>query len=169
MCITQCVDELSCFQAGDLRDHHCKERVGCDVERNTEENIGAALIELAAEFSVRDVELEECVTRRERHLINDTGIIGHNEEAAAVGVGFDLFDDIGELVDVLAVCCFPAAPLFAVNGAEVAVYICPVIPNAHAVFLEIFDVCIASDEPKKLMDDGFKVAFFCGDEGKPFG
>ena len=98
-------------------DHHGQERVRGDVERYAKEDIGAALVELAAEFSVGHVELEERMARRESHLINNARVISHDQEAAAVGVVFDLLNDIGELVDCLTVCCAPASPLFAVNRA----------------------------------------------------
>ena len=90
---------------------------------------------------------------------HNAGVIGNDEEAATVWVLFDLVDDVGELVDglyfPLAVGCFPAAPLFAVDGAEIAVFIRPFIPNAYAVFLEVGDICVTRDEPKQFVDDGF--------------
>jgi len=80
-------------------------------------------------------------------LVDHAGVIGDDQETAAVGVGFDLFDDICELVDGFSIAGFPASPLFAVDGAEIAVLIRPFIPNAHAVFFEVADICIARDEP----------------------
>jgi hypothetical protein len=47
----------------------------------------------------------------------------------------------------------------AVNGTEVSVLVCPFIPDGNAVVRQVLDVGIALKEPKKLVDDGFKVDF----------
>ncbi len=70
VCIAECVDEVSEFQVCDLRDHHGEQGVGGDVEGYAEEDICAALVELAGELAVCDVELEEAVAGGECHLIN---------------------------------------------------------------------------------------------------
>ena len=48
MRVAESVNELARLQARDLRDHQREQRIGCNVERHAEENIGRALIELAA-------------------------------------------------------------------------------------------------------------------------
>src|SRR5690242_12147098 len=59
MRVAQREDEFARFEVDDLRDHQGEERVGGDVERHAEEEIGAALIKLAGEAALRNVELEE--------------------------------------------------------------------------------------------------------------
>ena len=59
--IAKSVDEVLGLLVANLRDHHGEECVGCDVEGHAEEDVCAALVELAAQFAVRDVELEEGV------------------------------------------------------------------------------------------------------------
>src|ERR1700683_445402 len=48
------VDEVAGFEIADLRYHAGEERVGGDIERHAEEEVGAALVKLATEFAVED-------------------------------------------------------------------------------------------------------------------
>ena len=60
-------DEVADAQIGLLGDEVREQRVRGDVERDPEEDVGAALIELAGESAVRDVELEQRMTRSKPH------------------------------------------------------------------------------------------------------
>src|SRR5205085_9589280 len=51
-------DEIADLEVALLREHVREQRVARDVEGDAEEDVGAALIELAAEQVVGDVELE---------------------------------------------------------------------------------------------------------------
>ena len=70
VCIAEGVDQLPRLQPGHLRHHHRQQGVGGDVERYAEENIARALIELARQLSVRNVELEQAMAGRQRHGID---------------------------------------------------------------------------------------------------
>ena len=59
MHVAESGDEIAGLEIRDLRDHHREQRVGRDIERHAEEDVGGALIELAGESAVRDVELEK--------------------------------------------------------------------------------------------------------------
>ena len=61
-------------------------RVARDVERHAEEKIGAALVKLATQLAVLDVELEERVAGRQRHASNSRRVPRADDEPAAVGV-----------------------------------------------------------------------------------
>src|SRR5512138_3765320 len=63
MCVAQREDELAGLEAGHLRHHERQERVGGDVERHAEEEVGAPLIHLAGQAAVRHVELEQRMAR----------------------------------------------------------------------------------------------------------
>src|SRR5262245_1916991 len=64
MAVTAGPDELPDAETG-LRGHHVREqRVTGDVERHAEEQVGAALVELAGQPPVGDIELEERVAGR---------------------------------------------------------------------------------------------------------
>src|SRR5665811_2131501 len=56
--VTEGVDEVARLELADLRDHPRQQRVGGDVERHTEEDVRRALVQLAGESAVGDVELE---------------------------------------------------------------------------------------------------------------
>jgi hypothetical protein len=142
--VAEGMDEFAGFQAADLRDHHGQQRVGGDVERHAEEDIGAALVELAGEFSVRDIELEQAVAGRQRHLADFADVPCGDDQAAVVGIFLDMRSmTLDDLVDRAAIGRGPAAPLVAVDGAEIAVFIGPFVPDADAVVVQVFDVGVA--------------------------
>ena len=65
--VAQRKDEFARLEIRHLRHHQREQRVGGDVERHAEEKVGAALVHLARERAVGDVELEQRVARRQRH------------------------------------------------------------------------------------------------------
>ena len=103
VCVAECVDEFTGFKTRDLRDHHGEQGVGRDVERYAKEDIGGALVELAREFAVRDIELEECVAGRQRHFRDITRVPGRNDEAAGVRVVLNLLDHVFDLIDLMPI------------------------------------------------------------------
>src|SRR5690606_1738714 len=60
----------------------------------------------------------------------------------------------------------PAAPLHAVDGAEVAVLARPFVPDRDAALAQPVVVARAREEPQQLVDDGLEVDFFGRDERK---
>ena len=58
----------------------------------------------------------------------------------------------------------PVAPLRAVDAAQVAVLVRPLVPDRHAVFVEIFDVRVAAQKPEQLVNDGLGVQLFRGEQ-----
>lgn len=92
------------------------------------------------------------------------GVPGGDNKASAVGIFFDVLDNAFDLVDRVAVWCFPVSPLRAINAAEVAVFIRPFIPDRNVVFAQIADVCVTFKEPEEFVDDGAEVEFFCGEK-----
>src|SRR3546814_9463856 len=93
-----------------------------DVERNAEEDVGRALVELERQFAVRDVRLEEAMARRERHRVEIARVPCGDDLAPRGGVGADLLDQFGDLIEMAAIGGRPIAPLLAVNGAEIAAF-----------------------------------------------
>src|SRR5204863_9236895 len=53
--IAESVNEFARLEIADLRDHHREQRIRRDVERHAQEEIGAALVELAAERVVAHI------------------------------------------------------------------------------------------------------------------
>ena len=162
------MDELARLQPADLRNHHCEERVGRDVEGDAQENVGAALIELAGELSVGDIELEQTVARGQRHLVHLGGVPSGHQHSPGVRIPLNCVDDHRQLVDSPSIRSRPGTPLMPVNRAQVAVLIGPFVPNGDAMVLEILHVRISGDKPQELVDDRLQVHFFCRKEGKAF-
>ena len=98
-------DELAGLEVALLRHHVREQRVGGDVERHAEEDVGAALVELARQPPVRDVELEERVAGRQFHPRDVADVPRRHDQPPRVGVAPDLGDELRDLVDVAAVGC----------------------------------------------------------------
>src|SRR5712691_1593363 len=153
MQIAEGVDELTGAQPTDLRDHHREQRIGGDVERHAEKQIGAALIKLAAQFSVLHVELKQRVTRRQRHLVGLRRIPRAYDQPPALRIFLDLLDDVVDLIYARAVWAAPVHPLRAVDAAEIAVLVRPLIPDRDSVLAQKTNVRLAAQEPEQLVND----------------
>ena len=111
--IAEGVDEHACPEPRHLGDHLREQGVGSDVERHAEEEVGRALVELAREpvrafvFGTGDMELEEAVAGGQRHLVELCGVPRGDDVASGVGVGFDAFDEFGDLVEGRAIGACP--------------------------------------------------------------
>ena len=70
------MDELARREPGHLRHHQGEQRVRGDVERHAQEDVGRALVELAGELALRDIELEQAVAGRQRHLVELADVPG---------------------------------------------------------------------------------------------
>src|SRR6185437_8019487 len=141
-----------------------EQRVGRDVERDAEEDVGAALIELAGEASVGDVELEQQVARRELHFRELGDVPGGDDQPARVRIAADLGDDVRHLVDGPSVGRRPASPLAAVDRPELAVGIRPLVPDRHARRLQRANVGLAAQKPQELVHDRLRVQLLRRDE-----
>ena len=62
------VDKFAGLQSADLSHHLQQESIGGDVERHTEEAVGASLIKLKTQTTVSDIELEKRVAWRQIHI-----------------------------------------------------------------------------------------------------
>ena len=114
--VAEGVHEVAWLETAHLRHHHREQRIAGNVERHSEEYVGRALVELAREFAVGDIELEQAVARRQRHVLNFGGIPCRHQQATAVRVLLNLAHHIGNLVDGAAVPVGPRTPLAPVHG-----------------------------------------------------
>ena len=167
-------DEVADVQLALLRHHVRQQRVARDVEGHAEEDVGAALVELAAEPGAarrrrrRHVELEERVTGQQRHLRQVGDVPGADDDPARVGIGLELLDDVGDLVDVTAVGCRPGAPLDAVHRTEIAIRTRPLVPDRDVALLQPARVAVAAQEPEQLEDDRAQVHLLGRDQREAF-
>ncbi len=166
MQVAERVDEFARLQTADLRDHQREQRVAGDVERHAEKNIRAALIHLAAQFSVAHIKLKQRMARRQRHLPDLAGIPRRHDMPPRIRIFFDLRDHVVNLVERAAVGGAPVYPLRAINAAQISVRVRPFVPDRHAVVVEPFDVRVAAQKPEQLVNDGFRVNFFRGEQRK---
>ena len=147
------VDELTGLKSADLRNHHGEKGIRGYIERNSEKNIGTALIELAGELPVRNVELEQGVARRQRHLLHFRNVPRRHNHPARIRVVLYRIYHLRELIDRPPVGSRPTTPLMSVNRPEVTIFVCPFIPYRHSVILEILYVRVTGDEPQKFLND----------------
>src|SRR3546814_17709430 len=62
---------------------------------------------------------------------------------------------------------FPMAPLFAVNWAELAVLIGPLVPDGDAVVMQELDVRVAAEDQPQLPEHYLPVNAFGGQQREP--
>lgn len=97
------------------------------------------MVELEVESAVDDVKLEEAMARWQSHFADVRGIPSGDDDAAGVGVVFELVDGLGDLVDVIFLVealmfagfveGFPFTPLVAVDWSEFALFVGPSVPD----------------------------------------
>ena len=71
-----------------------QQRVASDVEGHAQEHVSAALVQLARQLAVGDVELVQRMTRRQHHVINFAGIPCCDEQATRIRCRPNLVDHL---------------------------------------------------------------------------
>lgn len=100
--VSEGVNELAGFEPGDLRQHAGQECVGGDVERDSQKEVRASLVELAGEFSFHHEELEERVAGWQCHLGGITWVPSRDYVASGVGVVLEVTDQLGDLIHAVS-------------------------------------------------------------------
>ena len=162
--ISKGMDELSRLQATNLCDHHRKQGIGGNVKGYAEEDVRASLVQLAGEFPVSHIKLEQGMARRQGHVVHVGHVPGTDNMPSAVRLCFDLMDEVFDLVDFPAFTVRPVSPLVAIDRAQIAIFVCPLIPDADFVVLEVLDVGVPFQKPEQFDDDGPEVQLFGGDQ-----
>ena len=109
------------------------------------------------------------MARRQRHLVDVGDVPRRDDVPAGVGVRADRLDDLRDLVDLAAVGSRPRAPLVAVDRAEVAELVGPLVPDRDAALLEPAHVGVSAQEPEQLADDRAQVQPLGRDDGEALG
>ena len=147
------MNELARFVVTNLAEHQSEEGIRSDIERHSEESIGTALVQLAAEFALArstyttHVELEQAVARRQSHLVDFGHIPGTHQVTARIGIILETIYQILDLVDMSTIRSRPATPLMTVDRAQVAILVGPFVPDGHLVIVQILDIRIALQKP----------------------
>lgn len=110
------MDEGAGFEPTDLRHHQREQRIGSDIKRDTQEKIGTALVELAAQFAVLHKELKQSMTWRKGHPIDLAHVPSADDVTPTIRVLADLLDDLVDLVDRTPIGRAPIAPLRAIDS-----------------------------------------------------
>src|SRR5690606_26613571 len=152
-------DEVAHFQVTLLSHHVSQQSIAGDVERQAEEDITAALVELTRELAVRHVELEESVAGSQRHFVQLTHVPGRDYDAARIRIVLDVIYSALDLIDDSAIGRRPGAPLSAINRAQIAILVGPLIPDADTLLFQIGGIGVAIEEPEQLVNDGTQVTF----------
>src|SRR3989344_2406129 len=165
VCISQSMDKFPGFEMCYLGDHHRQKRVGCDIERHAEKHVGRPLIKLSRQLAASYIKLEKQMTRWRRGFSTTYKILqvgdvprGHYDSSShrcawILLQSLNLIYGGLNLIVGFTVVAFPGRPLFAVNRPELSLLICPLVPDAHAVIIEIFDVGIAAQEPQQFVNN----------------
>ena len=114
------------------------------------------------------------MTGHQRHFGQIGHIPGAHDDAARIGVGFELLHGLRDLVNMTARIFRggrrPAAPLHAIHRPEITRFLVgPFIPNRYAAFLQPGGIAVAAQKPQQFENDGFQVHLFGGDQRKAFG
>jgi len=97
------------------------------------------------------------VAWRQGHVVHIRRVPGRNNQAPGIRVGADFIQNPLDLVDHAAIGGGPAAPLFTIDGSEVAILVGPVVPDGNAIVLEIADIGVALQEPEQFDNDRTQV------------
>ena len=93
------------------------------------------------------------MARRQRHLVDLADVPSGDDMPPRMRIAEEAVDQEPDLVDSPAFRSRPGAPLLAVNRAEFALRVLPLVPDRHAVFLEIAGVRFPAEKPQQLVDD----------------
>jgi hypothetical protein len=162
--VAEGVHEVAGLVAADLGEHQGEQGVGGDVEGHAEEDVGAALVELAGEPAVGDVELEQAVAGRQGHALDVARVPGGDDVAARVRVVLQAVDQLRDLVDQAAVGRFPASATACRRPGRGRRSRRPTRPRCARRFLQVLDVGIALEEPQQFVDDRFQVQLLGGQQ-----
>ena len=108
------------------------------------------------------------MTRWQCHRVNLGGIPRADDQATTRWIFSNFGNHFGDLIDVSPVRAAPISPLRAIDSPEAAVFVRPFVPNGDAVLVQIFDIGVAAQKPKQLVNDRFEMKLFGRQQGKTF-
>ena len=150
--------------------------VASEVEGDAESNVAAALGQVAIEAIVLDVEDKAVMAWRQLAGGGVARFPSGDNHAAAGRFGAQGVEDELDLVNFadLPVAGFvpvrvgKTAPIPAISGIEIAVFVGPSIPD-FGVLSEVADVVFTGEIPKQFVEQGTPHNFFGGEEWETIG
>ena len=100
------------------------------------------------------------------HIDQIADIPGTHDDPPRIRVAPDQAQRFAHLIDKAAIGGLPTAPLLAVHRAELAMFIGPFVPDAHAVAREVRGVGVPAQEPQQLVHHRGQVDLLGGDQRK---
>ena len=97
------------------------------------------------------------MARHQSHLIKFTNIPSRHNNSTTVGIVANQVDGILYLVNYPSVISLPFAPLLAVHGPEITLFVGPFVPNSALVVLQVSNVGVAREEPQEFVNDAWPV------------
>src|SRR5262249_5494728 len=104
----------------------------------------------------------------QRHFPDLSRIPRAYNKASALRVGFDLRNQVIDLIDAGAVCASPIPPLRTINAAKLAVFVSPFLPDRNTLLVQVANVGVTAQKPKQLVDDRFDVQLFRCEQREPW-
>src|SRR5271165_851959 len=157
MDISERMNKFSGRQPAHRRNHPGQQCIGRNVERDTQKQVSAPLIQLTAQSSFLNVKLEHHVTGWQRHLPNFPWVPGGNNEPPTVGVFPNIRDQPFQLIDRVTFMSSPIAPLGPVNTSKIPLLIRPLVPDCHPIIHKESNIRFATYEPKQLERYGLEM------------
>src|SRR5205807_3567974 len=74
--------------------------------------------------------------------------------------------DVTDLIDMPAVGCRPRSPLITIDRPQLAIFVRPFVPDAHAVLAQVADVRFTAQKPQQLIKDRLQMQLFRGNQRK---
>ena len=103
------------------------------------------------------------------HLVELRDVPCGDQIAAGIRVILQSVERLLDLIDVLSVWGGPGAPLHAVDRAQLAVLIRPLVPDADLVLLKELNIGLAFEEPQKLAQHRMEVDLLGGQQREGLG
>src|SRR5271165_1203734 len=167
--VSESMNKFSRRHTANNGNHLGQQCIGRNVERDTQKQVSAPLIQLTAQSSFLNVKLEHHVTGWQRHLPNLPWVPGGNNEPPTVGVFPNIRDQPFQLIDRVTFMSSPIAPLGPVNTSKIPLLIRPLVPDCHPIIHKESNIRFATYEPKQLERYGLEMHALGREKGESSG
>lgn len=145
-----------------LRHHVHQEGVACDIERHTQKHVRTALVQLAAQGVVGNIELKERVAWHQCHLIQFRYVPSTDNDASTVRIVLQVIHNALNLIDAFTALKgsiplvherWPRPPLGSIHRPQVALAIRPFVPDMIVAVKKVLNIGLALQKPQELRNN----------------